>query len=408
MEMNFSFCLVFVFSLLFLILSLKVLVKNINEQTIPRHLKVDLNKNGMNNSALQGNLLNVLINFDMKAIRDKVSLMSYNILSQKFAKLNKRLCQEGINFDNRLRTIMKEITDLNSDIICLQEVNIEVLNQFFIVPLIMNGYLVLYGKNQGSSFLNLIAFKTSKFQLISSKNFIIPLDCHFSLLIGNRGVFKVELLHKETGKWLVIYNVHFPWRPHLEYIKCVILSIILEDIRTLYSNLENVIICGDFNSLPSSLVIKLMYFDMEKAFFESTKEIFMKNKCNENDIVTQKLFYQILRRANETINFEKILGNLEKLTKKFWFRSAYENYQIIKKSLEINENDLNYTENHPQFTNFTGKFCGNIDYIFYSQNLQVLKILQLISKEDLKNETSLPSLKYPSDHLKIYAEFILI
>ena len=407
MEMNYASGLVFVFSMLFLIFSLFTLIEIVNDKSMVKQKKRDVKNEGNKLSNENYNLLNALVNFDLKSAIDRVSIISYNILSQKFAKLNKRLCQENINFDNRLRTILKEITELESDIICLQEVNLEVLNQFFLRPLILYGYYVLYGRNEGSNFLNLTAFKTSKFKLISSKNFKISLENHSSLFIGNRGVFKVELIHNLSGKCFVIYNVHFPWRPHLEYIKCVVLSIILEDISNLYNNLHNILICGDFNSLPNSLVLKLMYFDIEREFFENTKKLYKINKISEDNLIPQKLYYQILRQPNESTNFEKIQSNLYKLTKKLWFRSAYENYQIFKKNLEVNENDINYTDNHPQFTNFTRKFCGNIDYIFYSQNLNLSKILKLVTREELENQTSLPSLKYPSDHLKIYAEFLI-
>lgn len=292
MEMNLSSSLVFVLSMVFLIITLHFLSKKLNEQNIVLEEKLE-QKKAKCNSIVQSNLLDTLINFDITTFIDKLTIMSYNILSQKFAKLNKRLCQENINFDNRLRFILKEITDLNPDIICLQEVNIEVLNYFFMRPLIMYGYSVLYGKCEGSTFLNLTAYKTAKFRLITYKNFNVSLNNHSSFFIGNRGVFKVELLHKTSNKIFVVYNVHFPWRPHLEYIKCVILNFILEDIKNLYNNLQNIIICGDFNSLPSSLVLKLIYYDIEKAFFDETKDNFLNNKGTDEDDKTEKLFYQI-------------------------------------------------------------------------------------------------------------------
>ena len=406
MEMNLGSGMIFVISMLFLIFSLHSMIKKINEQTIQLEKKQQQKKEKSKSIVTSNMIENEMRSETTPKLFHKISIMTYNILSQKFAKLNKRLCQENINFDNRLRFILREIIDLNSDIICLQEVNIEVLNQFFMRPLITFGYSVYYGKCEGSTFLNLIAFKSFEFRLISYKNLNLSLCEYSNLFIGNRGVFKVEILHKKSNKTFVVYNVHFPWRPHLEYIKCVILNIILEDTKNLYVNQENVVICGDFNSLPSSLVLKLMYYDLEKMFFTNTKDNFINNKCPQETDKTQKLFYQILRQKRESENFENILSNMEKLSDKYRFRSAYENYQLMKNNITFSNENFSYLNNHTQFTNFTGMFCGNIDYIFYSQNLIINRILNLINKEDLKNDAHLPSLNFPSDHLKIYAEFL--
>jgi CCR4-NOT transcription complex subunit 6 len=406
MEMNLGSGMIFVISMLFLVFSLHSMMKKINEHTIHIEKKQEQKKE-KNISIVKSNMIeNGEKSQTTPNLFHKISILSYNILSQKFAKLNKRLCQENIDFDNRLRFILREITDLNSDIICLQEVNIEVLNQFFMRPLITFGYSVYYGKCEGSTFLNLIAFKSVEFRLISFKNLNLTLCEHSNLFIGNRGVFKVEILHKKTNQIFVVYNVHFPWRPHLEYIKCVILNIIMEDTKIQYTNRENVIICGDFNSLPNSLVMKLMYYDLEKSFFSETKDNFINNKCTQEGDKSQRLFYQILRQKKERESFEKILNNMEQLSNKFRFRSAYENYQLMKRNIPFSNDNFNYLHNHPQFTNFTGRFCGNIDYIFYSQSLSINRILNLICKEDLKNDSHLPSLNFPSDHLKIYAEFL--
>ena len=67
----------------------------------------------------------------------------------------------------------------------------------------------------------------------------------------------------------------------------------------------------------------------------------------------------------------------------------------------------NYVENHPDFTNYNRKFHGNIDYIFYSNNIFLKKILSLPSILEIKRESILPNERFPSDHIKIYAEFVI-
>ena len=59
----------------------------------------------------------------------------------------------------------------------------------------------------------------------------------------------------------------------------------------------------------------------------------------------------------------------------------------------------------PLFTTKTQFYKKTIDYIFFSNKLKVHKILKLPSEEDVNKEKFLPSAEFPSDHLKLYAEF---
>ncbi|KAL1495395.1 hypothetical protein AB1Y20_016763 [Prymnesium parvum] len=60
----------------------------------------------------------------------------------------------------------------------------------------------------------------------------------------------------------------------------------------------------------------------------------------------------------------------------------------------------------PLFTNFTAKFVGTLDYIFYEPNtLQPVEILMLPTEDTVRLEGSLPSSRFPSDHLPLMARF---
>ena len=53
--------------------------------------------------------------------RNKVSLLSYNILNQIFMK---KMNRPDLNIDDRMNKIKQEILELNPDIFCLQEADI--------------------------------------------------------------------------------------------------------------------------------------------------------------------------------------------------------------------------------------------------------------------------------------------
>lgn len=66
-----------------------------------------------------------------------------------------------------------------------------------------------------------------------------------------------------------------------------------------------------------------------------------------------------------------------------------------------------------EFTNFAsrsfGIFKGTLDYIFFSPaTLQPLAVLGGISEATASEETALPSRRFPSDHIPLYAEYAIV
>ncbi len=60
----------------------------------------------------------------------------------------------------------------------------------------------------------------------------------------------------------------------------------------------------------------------------------------------------------------------------------------------------------PHFTNYTERFKGTLDYIFYtSASLELLSILELPPLGDIAHHVALPNMLYSSDHLALKAEF---
>ena len=82
----------------------------------------------------------------------------------------------------------------------------------------------------------------------------------------------------------------------------------------------------------------------------------------------------------------------------FKFQSAY---QCYSKSRLIKGDIMR----HPLFTSRTKFYKRTIDYIFFSKNLQLNKIIRLPKYYNVDKEKFLPSKEYPSDHLKLFAEF---
>ena len=251
----------------------------------------------------------------------------------------------------------------------------------------MNKYEILYGINCGSSFINIIGFKKQKYILKSFKNFSLANLGKYS---GNRGIMNINLEFnndnnvqiKKTNKIISIYNVHFPWK--YENDRIILLNKIFWHIKETYNKGEDkkIFIMGDFNSEPSSKLIKLFYYNkfLKEEAKNCNKDINEKEKKIKIDLNTLYLS--------------------EEIYNKYHFNSAY---QCYSKKIKNNGDFMR----HPSFTSRTKYFKKTIDYIFFSNNLTIRKIAKLPYDYEVEKDKFLPSKDFPSDHLRLFAEFYL-
>ena len=338
----------------------------------------------------------------LKENKNKISVLTYNILNPVCVK--KELMQDEISTDERMQKIKKEIINLSPDVFCLQEADIFIYKKY-LCQNDMNKYDILYGINCGSSFMNIIGYKKEKFILKSFKNFSLS---QLGKYAGNRGIMNVNLELKDKGNINIkknekcdisdmidtlpknikknkniisIYNVHFPWK--YENDRILLLDMLFKNIKenNINKNQKNkIIILGDFNSEPNSKLIKLFYYNK-----------FLKSESDDN------LMLGKTKKTNIDLN---TLHLCEEIYNKFKFNSAYQYYSKQK----IYDGEF---MRHPAFTSRTKYFKKTIDYIFFSDNLHLKKILKLPNSYEVDKEKFLPSKEFPSDHLKLYAEFLM-
>ena len=82
-------------------------------------------------------------------------------------------------------------------------------------------------------------------------------------------------------------------------------------------------------------------------------------------------------------------------------QSAYSLYQT-------SDDSLSRADTNPNYTNYTVSFKGTLDHILYEKShLEVLELLEMPSDDEIKAEGGLPSTKFPSDHMRIEAKFLI-
>ena len=370
-----------------------------------------------------------------KSKKDKTfTVLSYNILAQKYINNRVKECK-SLEKNIRLNNIVKEIKSINPEIFCLQEATDDIIASH-IIKEFENEYNLIYHNNEGSPLKNVIGVKKCRFDIINESKIIICDDKKRKTNInkdnkdnndddenssnssdnnndeniinniqvdGNRGIINVCVKDKLVKDKLInIFCVHFPWRPIYEYQKARIMALLFDII--LRKKINNVIIAGDFNSIPNSIVLRMAYYDdwnAEMTHNEQYINNFIFNKKESN------LIKETIAKMEKRENFNRTINGLLKISRdihdKYLFRSAYDNYRK-----EVKQNShFCFLRNHPKYTNYTNKFIDTIDYILYSKYLNKLKILKIpnVENENKDLKMFLPNEKHPSDHLKLAATF---
>ena len=382
------------------------------------YTKKNNNQKGILNSIKKFFTNDYIIYNKSKLSKEKsFTVLSYNILAQKY--LHKIVKENNYLEKNiRINNIINEIEQINPEIFCLQEVTHDIINSY-IKKYFEKNYKIIFRENEGSSLINVIGVKKSRFEILSEANVIIcdeklkkilneeeDQDSFFSnkiLVDGNRGIINVCIKDKlMKDKIINLFCVHFPWRPVFEYQKARIMGLIFELI--LRKKIPNVIIAGDFNSIPNSILLRMVYYKDWEAEMTQNLEYMKGFKFNKNE---SELIKNTLDKMDKRENFEIIINYLMKISKEIWdkyrIKSAYDNHRN-----EIKDEKFGFLRNHPKYTNYTYKFIDTIDYIFYSKSLVKLKILKLpdIEKEKKgKDKIFLPNENHPSDHLKLAVNF---
>ncbi|CAO3639452.1 unnamed protein product [Cunninghamella echinulata] len=341
---------------------------------------------------------------------DKITVLCYNILCQKLAnpQIYGYTPSWAIQWDYRKELILSEIIHWNTDIVCLQEVEMGEYEEFIGETLKHQGNYdgVFFPKSRAKTMSEkerrvvdgcATFYKADKFNLIEyhlleyNQTALQRPDFKKSDDIYNRVMTKdniavmTVLEHKETLQRILIANSHIHWDPTYADVKLVQVGMLMDDLekfatkhltpqpstttpssptskdrkRPTYSSPTELptIICGDFNSTPDSGVVE----------FFSKGSI----KQDHDDFGTY------------------IYGDYttEGLSHPYSLKSAYANFKDLK------------------FTNLTPGFTGILDYIWYTSNtVDSLSLLGPIDNSYLSKIVGFPNAHFPSDHIPIAAE----
>ncbi|XP_074115456.1 CCR4-NOT transcription complex subunit 6-like [Cotesia typhae] len=344
------------------------------------------------------------------------SVMSYNVLSSSYAtpKMYGYCPKEYLNWEVRGQNIMSEIFQYNADIICLQEVEMEQFDVFFLPNLQSMEYEGIFApKSRALTMSELnrnlvdgcaIFWKIDKFSLDKSKlveyKTLAVQDGADSSVMLNRvwsrdNVGRLAVLKTTAAAWthgppvdpndieqlIIVANTHLHWDPRFPDVKTIQSMMLTREIVAMVKSVRSsperilkfseikVLLCGDFNSLMDSGVFQ----------FLSTGQLPLSH--------------------SEFEGFDYINAIVNMMGGEYSDRITH----------PLNLSSACIPEIMP-YTNYTYRFKAMIDYIFHSSsNMVCLGVYGPILQEwfDMFGVMGCPHPFVPSNHFPLIAAFQL-
>ncbi|OMJ22784.1 Glucose-repressible alcohol dehydrogenase transcriptional effector [Smittium culicis] len=347
-----------------------------------------------------------------------VSIVSYNVLCSKYASPSYYgYCPSwALSWENRRETILSELLSLNSDIICLQEVETSEHDDFFSVKLKEAGYEgIFWAKSRArtmsekdrksvdgcstfykSSLFSLVASHLLEFQPSGLKRSDFKKsEDFFNRFMTKDNICGYSVLqHKqiEGSPRFVVANAHIHWDPEFTDVKMVQTAMMMEELGHVLETYAIPDQSSNNNSKPSD-----KKFDSNKT---------------PKDLLISKIALLICGDFNSTPDsglYEYL--STSKLSKKHLDMDKLEHYSDyaesgLTHSFQIKSAYSSIGEMN--CTNYTPTFKGVLDYIWYSTGtLHPTGLLGSIDQEWLSTQVGFPNAHIPSDHIPLMAEFLL-
>ena len=327
-----------------------------------------------------------------------ISILSYNIMSYSFTKTEwfPYVKTEYLYPKYRSPRIINEIETINADILCLQECDSDLFNDYYKKILehelhyicIMHPSSYVYRNRK--AVVNTVCYKKHLFTELNStlldlNDELCKIDESFT---KHKEALIVQLEHKANKEKFIVISTHLYWNPEYEYVRYGEIARIVSYVYKKYKECA-LFICGDLNASPYSNVLRYIYGeepDVDETSNKTIKGDFAKNK-----------------------KYIELIYNNEQYKNHYLLRSAYDVYKAV---LDGGNSDTttckrdNYNINHPDFTCYTNEVMANYDYIIYSpKHYELIELLKMPVDDGLIRKDRLPNKNYASDHLKVYAKF---
>lgn len=356
---------------------------------------------------------------------DKFVLVSYNILGDANASnhsdLYCHISPDIMDWSSRKRLICQELDMWKPDLMCFQEVDhFDDLVQEFK----KNDYSGIFkGRTGGEKDGCAIFWKNHRFRLLQEESIEFKeLDlrnnvaqlCVFELnqnwMNVQRdnstepvGVNSLQADMHPKGRRVVIGNIHVLFNPKRGDIKLGQVRVLLQEAHALSEKWGNaaVVIAGDFNSTPQSTLYKFVVSSELDLLEHDRRRISgqVESVPGSDSGIPKMTTYKRNRYRWEDDELKNASGSLECTRLKHPLK-LFSAYACVPGSAWIRDGS-----GEPLATSYHSKFLGTVDYIWHSEGLIPLRVLDTLPLDVLRQTNCLPSEKWGSDHLCLACEF---
>ncbi|KAK7320017.1 hypothetical protein RJT34_04746 [Clitoria ternatea] len=334
------------------------------------------------------------------------TVASYNILAVRNASQHSDLYvnvpSRYIHWNRRKTVICNELFGWNPDIICLQEVD-----KYFELSdiLVKAGYAGSYKRRTGDSVDGCAMFwKADKFRLLEGESIQFK-DIGLRDNVAQLSVF--EMCESDSRR-LLVGNIHVLYNPNMGEVKLGQIRFLLSRAQYLSKKWGNtpVVLAGDFNSTPQSGIYKFLSSSELNIMLYDRKELSGQKRCRPA---------HVLGMNKETVGPLVILDGLLKCwtDEEVEIATGDSGCHLAVHPLKLNSSyaTVNGSTNtrgfngEPLATSYHSKFLGTVDYLWYSDGIVPIRVLDTLPISDLVRAGGLPCKKVGSDHLALVSEF---
>ena len=339
-----------------------------------------------------------------------------------------------MSWSYRRQNLLRELLGYNADVLCLQEIQSDHFEDFFLPELTRAGYAAVYKRKTGEMFTGsayafdgcATFFRKDAFSLV--KKYEVEFnkaagpvaeaagggatrEKAVQRLMKNNVALILVLEALEGGRTapagsagkrplLCVANTHIHANPELNDVKLWQVHTLLKGLEKIAASAEiPMVVCGDFNSVPRSAAHSLLSTGrVDPAHPELATDPLgiLRPPSKLSHSLPLASVYAAAARQGGHMGGDAALPD------------GGAGVQALRQRLDCGSRAASGT-GEPLFTNCTRDFTGTLDYIFYTRDALVpTALLELPAEEQVRGlmgvRGGLPSPMQSSDHVAIMAE----
>ncbi|XP_015583408.2 carbon catabolite repressor protein 4 homolog 5 [Ricinus communis] len=377
-----------------------------------------------NSSTAECNRRWVFSDNDFSAYKDRVVVVSYNILGVENASnhpdLYFKIPPKFLDWDRRKELICEEISHYNAGILCFQEVD-----RFDDLDCLLqeDSFRGVYKARTGEACDGCAIFwKDTLFSLLHEENIEFQ---SFGLRnnVAQLCVLKMNESQSKSDQFMqsseartsksrrfVVGNVHVLFNPKRGDIKLGQVRLFLERAYKLSQEWGGipVVLGGDLNSLPQSAVYQFLASSELNILVHDRRNIsgqldhlpqheYFKSQNKNAESNRRSISRPLIHTWNdEEVSLATGCKGVTHLCHQLKLGSAYHGVPGSRRTRD------NHGE--PLATSYHSMFMGTVDYIWHTQELIPVRVLETLPIDILRRSAGLPNEKWGSDHLALVCE----